>query len=136
MARGILIILMLAVCVPAAAETEREAIAITIAAEACGEGARGMELVAMTIANRARAWQKTPYRVVTQPKQFYGYTASNRMRLYSQCRVTADQLADQLVSGNINDEIDGALYFRQPREPRYSWHKIETARYKNHIFYR
>lgn len=109
-------------------------VAKTIAAEACGEGRKGMLMVANVIANRVKAWGKTPLQVVSQRNQFYGFTASNRDRLYNQCREQADFLASQLMF--LTDETDGALYFRQHSEPIYSWHGAETVRYKGHIFHR
>ena len=109
-------------------------VAAVIAAEAANQGPRGMKLVAYTIANRARQQHKTPYQIVTARNQYYGYTAPHRNRLYFSVKATADRLAADIMTAR--DDSGGAIYFRQPREPRYSWHKVETLRYKNHIFYK
>lgn len=119
------------------AETEKETIARVIAAEACGEGEKGMELVAQVINNRSKDWNKTPFRVVTAKNQFYGITASNSHKLYAQCHSTANRLAESILTGQLGHDLtNGALYFRQPKEAVYSWHKTETLRFKNHIFYK
>lgn len=128
--------ILLATAMSAFAETQEETIARVIAAEACGEGYRGMELVAMTILNRAKLREKTPYEIVTQKSQYYGLTASNSKRLYLLCKKDADEIVDQLVSGKLKDQLDGAIYFRRPDEPMFRWCKVETGRHKNHVFYR
>jgi spore germination cell wall hydrolase CwlJ-like protein len=117
-----------------AGEPQAEVIASVIAAEAANQGTTGMTAVACTIANRAKLYHKTPYEIVTQKNQYYGYTAKNRQRLYNQVKTHADYLAQNIMQ--LQDITKGAIYFRQPKEPRYSWHKIETFRYLNHIFYR
>lgn len=105
-----------------------------IASEACGEGKIGMYLVANTIKNRAEQWAKTPHEIVTQPNQYYGLTSPNRIQLYNQCKDFSDELASNILK--LPDITDGALYFLKPNEEKRSWHKIETLRYKNHIFYK
>ena len=134
--RLFLIIIMLLATQMSWAETEAQTIARVIAAEACGEGFLGMSLVAEVIANRAMEWSKTPYQIVTAKNQFYGYTAPNSHRLYAQCQQTADRLATAILTGQTGQKTKGALYFRQPKEKRMSWHVVEVARHKGHIFYR
>lgn len=109
-------------------------VAATIAAEGCSEGRKGMLLVSNVIANRVRAWGRTPQQIVSQRNQFYGFTAKNRDKLYAQCKQQADFLAENLMF--IDDQTEGALYFRQPNEAIRSWHGEETVRYKGHIFHR
>ena len=109
-------------------------VAQVIAAEAGGEGYIGMQCVANVIANRARIQHKTPYEIVTQKNQFYGLTAKNRIKLYTQVKKSADYLSAHIMA--LPDKTFGALYFRQLTEPKFRWCKIETARYKNHIFYK
>lgn len=130
-------IFFLAFCSPARAEKEQQTIARVIAAEACGEGERGMIMVAQVIASRARAWGKTPYQIVTAKNQFFGLTAKNSNRLYQDCQSVADRLATLIFTWQTGQNLTGgALYFRQPGEKRMPWHKTETVRYKNHIFYK
>lgn len=109
-------------------------VAVTIAAEAGGEGYYGMFLVANTIANRARLYKKTPYQIISAKNQYYGFTAVNRYKNYEAVRSLANDLAVQIMK--LPDFSEGALYFRNLKEPRFKWCKVETARYKNHIFYR
>jgi len=112
-------------------------VAAVIAAEACGEGEIGMRAVAHTIQNRAREWRKTPYQIVTAKNQYYGYTATNRDRLYAQCQQTADRLAMGIYTQtNGHDITEGALYFLLPGERVRAWHGEKTVTIKKHTFYR
>lgn len=129
-------LLLLLFSFPAWADTQAERIAQTLAAEAGGEGRQGLYAVACTIGNRARAWGLSPYQVVSQPHQYYGFTARNRVRLYATVRHDADEITALLLSGRLVDCTGGALYFRRPDEPRFRWCKIETYRWRNHVFYR
>lgn len=79
-------------------------VAKVIAAEACGEGKFGMELVANVIRNRAVKWDMTPLQVVAQKNQFYGYTAKNKETLYEQCKNVATKLSQRLSA--IPSEYD------------------------------
>ena len=116
-----------------AAEQQR-IVATVIAAESAGEGLQGMSLVANVIANRARLQKCTPYAVVTARNQFCGYRSKNRAALYTSVKATADLLSKNIMM--LQDHTNGALYFRQTKEPRFKWCKIETTRYKKHIFYK
>jgi len=127
---------LLAGCNEAWASSNKEVIASVIAAEACGEGPEGMELVAEVIANRAKAWHKTPYEVVTAKNQFFGYTAANRDYLYLQCASTADRLAQVILEGGTGHKTGGALYFLLEGEKLRAWHKVKTYEYLHHTFYR
>ena len=130
------IVLLITFCVYSYvhAEDDNIVIAKVIAAEACGDGFEGMKAVANVIRNRAIKRRQPLIVVVTQPKQFYGYTASNRDRLYSQCKKDADYLSQNIME--LDDITNGAMYFRQPSEPIYSWHGEETVRIKGHIFHK
>ena len=129
----IVILLVCLFCATAGA-TETDIVAAVIAAEACGEGEIGMAGVASVIKNRAIKWHKTPHQIVTQKNQFYGLTAKNRDRLYSQCKSTADRLADNIM--RIEDITGGAIFFRQPTEKIQKWHGTETVRIGGHIFHK
>lgn len=113
---------------------ETTTIAQVIASEGCGEGNTGMFYISNTIKNRSEQWNKTPYEIVTQPNQYYGLNNPNKIQLYNQCKEMADYFAENVLK--LPDMIYGALYFRQPEEIRQKWHKEETKRYKNHIFYK
>lgn len=115
-------------------ETELKAVAVTIAGEAANQGEEGMRAVACVIANRGRAWGKTPYGVVTQPNQFYGYTAKNRMRRYEEVREIADRLAGEVME--LKDITGGALYFRRVDEPVFAWCKVYCVQIGDHVFYK
>jgi spore germination cell wall hydrolase CwlJ-like protein len=130
----ILTSLFLLLATSAFAMSEQETIAMVISAEAGGEGEKGLYAVACTISNRARAYHKTPYQVVTQKNQFYGLTTKNRMKLYKSVKTYADYLAKNIMQ--LRDITGGALYFRRPDEPMFRWCKTETFRFNNHIFYR
>ncbi len=128
---------LLAVSLPSCAHAdERQVVASVIAAEACGEGAQGMELVASTILNRSKAWHKTPYEIVTAKNQYYGYTASNRERLYLSCASTADRLATGILANALPDKTGGAMYFLRPGERLRAWHGQKTITWGRHTFYK
>jgi hypothetical protein len=129
-----IIIFLTLICSQAFAYTNEEAVAITISAEASGEGYEGMYRVANTIANRAKLWHKTPYEIVSSKNQYYGYTAKNRIKLYKSVKKDADYLAKNIMT--LKDKTNGAIYFRRPDEKMFKWCKIKTASYKNHIFYK
>ena len=113
---------------------ETQIIAEVIAAEAGGEGERGMLAVACVIANRARAQHKTPYQIVTAKNQFYGLTAKNRIKLYHQVKLIADRLTKDIM--RLPDITGGALYFRTEQERLFPWCKNRTVKIGNHIFYK
>lgn len=131
----IALLLLIILCFTAKAQDyETQVVAEVIAAEAGGEGYQGMYAVANTIANRAKVYHKTPYQIVTQKNQYYGYTAKNRHILYLRVCRTAKQLATNILL--LSDVTNGALYFRRPDEKMFKWCKVETYRWKNHIFYK
>lgn len=111
-------------------------IAVTLSAEAGGEGEAGLRAVGSVIANRAKAWHKTPHQIVTARNQFYGYTAKNRLLRYKEVKPIADKIALELIHGKLKDTVNGGLYFRTAKEPRFKWCKVETAKIGNHIFYK
>lgn len=115
-------------------KADENIVAITIAAEACSEGEVGMQAVANTIKNRAIARRKTPAQIVTQKNQYYGATASNRHKLYAQCKATADRLAREIMT--LPDVTGGAQYFLLPKEPVRKWHGAKTVKIGRHTFYK
>ena len=114
--------------------TPQEVVASVICAEAVGEGYVGMYTVANVIANRARKYNLTPYEVVIQKNQFYGYTNKNREELYNQGKEYCDDLTEDIL--NLPDITRGAIYFRRINEKKESWHLKRTIKIKNHIFYK
>jgi spore germination cell wall hydrolase CwlJ-like protein len=112
-------------------------VAKTLAAEAGGEGAVGMNAVAHVMDNRKTQWKKDIMEVISAKNQFYGYTAKNRDKIFEQVKDVALPLAEAVVNGTLGkDTTGGALYFRQPKEPIYKWHGQETTRIGGHIFHK
>ena len=97
-----------------------------------GEGCIGLYAVSNVIANRSKKWDKTPYEIVTQKNQFYGYTANNREELYNQGKDYCNYLAENILE--LDDITDGALYFRRVGEKKRSWHLKFCIKIKNHLF--
>lgn len=114
--------------------SDQEIVASVICAEACGEGKLGMYAVANVIANRSKKWMKTPYKIVTQKSQFFGYTSINRDILYHQNKQYCDYLSKNLLE--LKDITKGALYFKTIKERKRTWHKEKTITIKNHEFYK
>lgn len=114
--------------------TPSEVVASVICAEAVGEGYIGLYGIANVISNRSKEWNKTPYEIVTQKNQFYGYTAKNREALYKQGKDYCDYLAENILE--LDDITKGALYFRTTDEKRQTWHTIFCIKIKHHIFYK
>ena len=90
---------------------EKRIVAEVIAAEACGEGYKGMVAVASVISNRAKIKRKTFYQIATQKRQFFGYTAKNRTKLYKEVKEKVDEIVDLLYSGKLKDTVNGATHF-------------------------
>ena len=118
-------------------EKETKIIAMVIASESASEGILGMTAVACVIANRARAQHKTPYQIVIAKKQFYGYTAKNRHKLYLQVKRQADELAARIIS--LRDITEGALFYENVEHfgfPKWAKSKKITVKIKHHTFFR
>jgi spore germination cell wall hydrolase CwlJ-like protein len=114
--------------------TPNEVVASVICAEACGEGEIGMYGIANVIANRAKKYNITPYEVVTQKNQFYGYTNPNREKLYNQCKEVSDRLTANIMQ--LDDITGNAFYFKTANEKKQPWHLIKTIKIGKHIFYK
>lgn len=127
----------LALCLtltPSMACASNDIVAVTIAAEACSEGERGMQAVANTIRNRAVSRGMSARAVVTERNQYYGATAKNRLILYGQCRAIADKLSKNI--NTIADITGGAEYFLLPGERVRAWHGKRTVTIGKHTFYK
>ena len=130
---------LICVILPIRAEAERfytpkEVVASVICAEGVGEGFVGLYAISNVVKNRSIKWNKTPYEIVTQKNQFYGYTAENREELYNQGKDYCDYLAENILE--FDDITNGALYFRRIGEKKRSWHLKFTIKIKNHLFYK
>jgi len=111
-----------------------QVVSSVISAEACSEGEIGMYAVANVVSNRSKKYNMTPYEVVTQKNQFYGYTADNREELYNQCGKISDKLTVKIME--LDDVTNGAIYFRKIGEKKRSWHLVFTVKIGKHIFYK
>lgn len=109
-------------------------VAKVISAEACSEGKIGMWAVANTIANRSRTWNKTPYEIVTQKNQYYGYTNPNKEEIYLGCKRIANELSKHIMQ--LKDITNGAMYYLLPNERLRKWHGEKTVVIGKHTFYK
>jgi len=116
--------------------TERTEVAKIISAEACSEGKLGMWLVGNTIANRVKLYNKTPYQIVTQKNQYFGYTNPNKDKIYKDCKNIANMIAGKIYSNTLEDFTNNAIYYLRPDEKVRKWHKKRTITFKNHTFYK
>jgi spore germination cell wall hydrolase CwlJ-like protein len=112
-------------------------IAMVIAAEAVGEGPKGMVAVANVIANRARRSGQSAYEEVVKPKQFFGLTAPNRMKLLEQCGDYCIELAENIMT--LPDITGGATHYENVNKygtPNWARRMTLTFEYKHHKFYK
>lgn len=116
-------------------EADKLELAKTISAEACSEGMIGMWMVGNTIDNRANIKNKAPLEIIKEPSQYYGYTNPNKEEIYLGCTKEANLVAELMLKGDLIDITNGATCFRKESEALEKWHKRETARWKDHIFY-
>jgi N-acetylmuramoyl-L-alanine amidase len=115
---------------------EKMEVAKTIAAEAAGEGEKGMMAVANVINNRSISKGKSPSEIISEKNQFYGATAKNRDELYREVKPTADKMVEMMYQKKLVDNTGGAEYFRQPTEKIRKWHGEQTVQIGNHIFHK
>lgn len=125
----IIIVLALVLCSPLQKENSKYSfeeieVAKVISAEACSEGKIGMWTIANTIANRVKSWEKTPYEIVTQPRQYYGYINPNKDRIYKHCKSDANKISRNIMK--LKDITEGAIYYLMPNEHIKSWHGEKT----------
>lgn len=114
--------------------TLEETVASTICAEGVGEGFIGLYAISNVIKNRSEKYNKSPYEIVRQKNQFFGYTSKNRERLYNQGKFYCDYLSKNLLE--LDDITGGALYFRRVGEKKQKWHLRRTVKIGRHIFYK
>lgn len=130
----VLYVILVTCAIASRSYTLDEVVSSVICAEACSEGEVGMYAVANTIANRSRKRNMTPYQIVRQKNQYFGYTASNREELYNQCGEVSDKLTSKIMQ--LDDITDGATYFRKVGEKKRSWHMVFTVKIGKHLFYK
>ena len=109
-------------------------VAKVICAEAVGEGKIGMLGVANVINNRMKLKKKSAYEIVTESKQFSGYTAKNKEKLFEQDSQYALFLASNIEK--LKDVTNGGLFFKRPEEKKKAWHKTLCCVIGNHQFWR
>ena len=111
-------------------------IAKTLAAEAADQGRDGMIAVANTMGNRSKRQNKSLMDVISAPNQYYGFTAKNKDKRYGEVKDIADDIANQLVNGTLEDTTDGAEFFLLPDERTRKWHGDKTKTIGSHTFYK
>jgi len=111
---------------------EQDAVALTLVAEAGGEGEIGVKLVADVIHERSVRRKLTPYEVVAQPHQFEGFMKGDRThKLYPY----ALMLAVLLEEGHDPfPELAFDQFRAFKRSPLPGW-AINARVYKNHVFF-
>lgn len=108
-------------------------VAKVISAEACSEGKLGMWAVANTIANRVKSWGMTPYKIIIQPNQYYGYINVNKEIIYRHCKDDANKISRNIMK--LKDITGGAIYYLMPNESIKSWHGNKTVAINIFTFY-
>jgi spore germination cell wall hydrolase CwlJ-like protein len=111
-------------------------VAEVISAEACSEGPHAMMGVASTIKNRMVARGLSAYEVVTEPKQYAGFTNVNREKIFSDARCSEPALLMAEHIEDMPDIVAGAIYFKTPDEKLRPWHKIKTVQIGKLEFYK
>ena len=130
------ILLFILIPIHSFAYSDREVVEVakTIAAEAVGKGYWGMYLVANTIENRAKKLHISPYDVVKQRGQYYGFTAKHRNIRYKESKGLAYLLALEIAE--LQDKTNGAVFFRTKDEEVFPWCKQLTIVYNGLYFYK
>ena len=117
-------------------EKEIREVAKVLAAEAANQGVSGMVAVANTIGNRAKSRNKTPFEVVSEKNQYFGYTNENKEKIFAEVENEALDVARRLYEGKLKDTTSGAEYFLLPKEKIQKWHGDRTVRIGDHTFYK
>ena len=115
---------------------KKREVAKVISAEACSEGKLGMWLVGNTILNRSKLWKKTPYEIVTQKNQYFGYTNPHKNQIYKDCENTANMITNKIYNDTLEDFTNNAIYYLRPNERVRKWHSVKILQYKQHTFYK
>ncbi len=119
------------------ADSTQLLLAKTIAGEAYGDGNKGMELVAMVVINRSKAYKKTIREAIVQRGAFYGLKSGLYDKLTMKQKAEVNKIALRALNGELVDVTSGALFFINPaHEKPFKWCKVMTYKYKNHVFYK
>jgi spore germination cell wall hydrolase CwlJ-like protein len=122
--------------------TQQEIVAITILAEARGEGKRGMYAVACVISKRMKERKKTGAQVCLQPWQFSCWNKNDPQRLHLR-KLLRHELAPyaMMLAKNIDNLqlnfVEFANHYHTKRvKPYWSKGKRPVATIGNHLFFR
>lgn len=115
----------------------REVIALTLLAEARGEGTIGMTAVACVIANRVVERNLPARAVCLQPKQFSAWNDGVSVKLLRAPEAAeAFRIADLVLAGELVDITNGSNHYcRFDCHPSWADPAHMTMRLKNHCFY-
>ena len=137
-----LAILLLLPMIAEGAYTQNEVVAITILAEARGEGETGMYAVACVIAQRALERKKTPKAICLQKWQFSCWNANDPQRNRLGRLLKTPQAAYALRLAKHITEIDRSFtgnanhYHTKSVKPYWSKGKKPVKVLGNHLFFR
>jgi spore germination cell wall hydrolase CwlJ-like protein len=123
--------------------SQRETVAAVLILEAGGEGNFGMQAVAGVIQNRM-VRGRTPYSVVTAPKQFCAYTLFRQNKLAMMLKAEkhprfkyAMLLAAKLEKRQVEDVTEGSNhYFATSVSPKWAAKMNYKKKIGNHLFYK
>ena len=122
--------------------TQQEIVAITILAEARGEGKRGMYAVACVISKRMKERKKTGAQVCLQPWQFSCWNKNDPQRLHLR-KLLRHELAPYAMklAKNIDNLqlkfVEFANHYHTKRvSPYWSKGKRPVATIGNHVFFK
>ncbi|WP_168555755.1 cell wall hydrolase [Novosphingobium sp. SG720] len=120
---------------PTADPRQVECMAKVIVHEAGNQPRRGRAAVAQVIRARTRdaRFATEPCAVVRQPGQFFNVDAYNPPRDTDQWR-EAVAIATQVLNGQAEDPVPGALFFHAASSPMKG--RTKVGRIEGHVFYR
>lgn len=133
-------LIALAACSQPQLNEEQQIVALTILAEARGEGVRGMEAVAMVIKQRMINRSQTAQQVCLDPKQFQCWTGKTRGELEHLWESPAASDAVDIV--RRFDELDPGVigyadhYCTVNVEPFWAIVQVPVVVIGNHTFYK
>jgi N-acetylmuramoyl-L-alanine amidase len=133
-------LIALAACAEPTLTKEQEIIALTLLAEARGEGAEGMEAVAMVIKQRMANRKQTASQVCLAPKQFSCWNGKTSDDLHHLWQSPAASDAIDVV--RRFDELDPAVighadhYCTVNIQPFWSIVQVPVVVIGNHTFYK
>ncbi len=134
------LLLTLAACAEPTLTEEQQIIALTLLAEARGEGVEGMEAVAMVIKQRMANRQQTASQVCLAPKQFscWNGKTSDDLRHLWQSPAAPDAIKVVRRFGKLDPAVIGNAdhYCTVNIEPFWAIVQVPVVVVGNHTFYR